>query len=78
MAEIALKVAVMTSSGVKINFVVTEITFKVPVINSSGVKITFVVTQITFSVSNPFVIGQNHLCSNQDNFQGRCDHFFSG
>ena len=41
-AEIAFKVAVMTSSVAKISFFVAEITFKVSVITSSVVKITLV------------------------------------
>ena len=51
MAEIALKVAVMTSSLAKIIFVAAETTFKVPLNNSLVVKINFVVTQITISVA---------------------------
>ena len=47
-AEIAFKVALMTSSVAKIIFLVAEITFKVPVITSSAVKITFVETENTF------------------------------
>ena len=47
-AEIAFKMAVMTSSVAKISFFVAEITFKVPVIMYSVVKITFVETKITF------------------------------
>ena len=38
-AEIAFKVAVMTSSVAKISFFVAEITFIVPVITSSLIKI---------------------------------------
>ena len=34
-AEIAFKVAVITSSGAKITFAVSEIAFKVPVITSA-------------------------------------------
>ena len=45
-AEIAFKVAVVTSSVVR-SFFVTEITFKVHVISSSVVTITFVETDIT-------------------------------
>ena len=43
--------AVITSSGTKISFLVVEITFKVVVITSSVVNITFVVAEITFKVA---------------------------
>ena len=39
MAEVSFKVAVITSSVAKSNFVVVEITFKVVVITSSAAKI---------------------------------------
>ena len=42
--------AVVTSSVVKITFVVTEITFKVVLITSSVVKINFVVAEIIFKM----------------------------
>ena len=40
MAEITFKVAVITSSVVRITFVVAEITFEMAVITSSVAKIT--------------------------------------
>ena len=52
MAEIRFKEAVITSSVVKIIYVVGEITFKVAVMTSLV----------------QFVCGQGHLCSGSDNF----------
>ena len=49
-AEITIKVAMITSSVTKITCVVTEITFKVGLITSSVAKITFVVAEITFII----------------------------
>ena len=69
MAYIIFKVAVITSSLAKINFVVAEIIFKITVITSSVVKITFVVAEITFRmVFNHYISGQDHFCSGLDNF----------
>ena len=55
MAEVTFKVAVITSSVVKITFVVAEITFKVAVITFSVIKISL------FS-------RQDHFCSYRDYF----------
>ena len=48
MADIICKVAVITSSLIKITFVVAEIFLKLAEISSSVVKITSVVAEITF------------------------------
>ena len=56
MAEITFKVVVITSSVVKITFVVAEITLQVVVVTSSVAKSTFVVAEISFKVLLSFLL----------------------
>ena len=64
-----IKVAVITSSLVKITFVVAEMTFKVALITSLVVKITFVVAEITFrEVVITSSVVKIYFCSGLDNF----------
>ena len=62
-AEITLKVVVITFSVVKITFAVAEITFQVVLITSTVAKITFVVAEMTFRmvVSTSSVVTIKHF-----------------
>ena len=68
-AEMTLKVSMITSPVAKITFVVAEIFFNVAVITSLVAKITFVVAEIFF------LSGCTHLFSGKDHFCGGLDIF---
>ena len=67
-AEITIKVAVITSSVAKITFVGAVITFKVAVITSAVAKITFVVAEMTLKALCSLFHWSRSICSGLDNF----------
>ena len=70
MDEIIIREHVITSSVVKITYVVAKITLKVVVVTFLVAKIAFVVDETTFkmAVITFLSVAGDHLCSCCDNF----------